>query len=238
GFDLELTLYYTLFRSIPDSDLPDHSGVMKHGFLSQKESGRGKCVKKKNTNASNLEAVKDGVVPSVTVAYGNTPKDLNDNPMAVDETNAVKIGGEWIDVVVPVELIRAINEKSSYARVMIELRADVELKDNIVVAMPKIIRERCSIGPKVGFKPHKEYKLVPKKSTASPTGNKKKGVTHTNEVSNLNPFDVLNSVDNDEELECSGDYDSEDGVASVDNDMARSLVSERVGSGTQSLLEQ
>nr|GEX55666.1 hypothetical protein [Tanacetum cinerariifolium] len=31
--------------------------------------------------------------------------------------------------------------RSSYARVMIELRADVELKDNIVVAMPKIIRE-------------------------------------------------------------------------------------------------
>ncbi|GJX70668.1 hypothetical protein Tco_0307839 [Tanacetum coccineum] len=28
--------------------------------------------------------------------------------------------------------------RSSYARVMIELRADVELKDNIVVAMPKI----------------------------------------------------------------------------------------------------
>ncbi|GKA98420.1 putative reverse transcriptase domain-containing protein [Tanacetum coccineum] len=31
--------------------------------------------------------------------------------------------------------------RSSYARVMIELRADVELKDNIIVAMPKITRE-------------------------------------------------------------------------------------------------
>ncbi|GKD48669.1 glucomannan 4-beta-mannosyltransferase 9-like protein [Tanacetum coccineum] len=31
--------------------------------------------------------------------------------------------------------------RSSYARVMIELRANVELKDNIVVAMPKITRE-------------------------------------------------------------------------------------------------
>ncbi|GKF15294.1 hypothetical protein Tco_0056756 [Tanacetum coccineum] len=31
--------------------------------------------------------------------------------------------------------------RSSYARVMIELRADVELKDNIVVAMPKITKE-------------------------------------------------------------------------------------------------
>ncbi|GJU48015.1 hypothetical protein Tco_1217570 [Tanacetum coccineum] len=34
------------------------------------------------------------------------------------------------------------------------------------------------------------------------------------------------------------DYESEDEVASVDNDMARSMASERVGFGTQSLLEQ
>ncbi|GJY40137.1 hypothetical protein Tco_0427407, partial [Tanacetum coccineum] len=38
-------------------------------------------------------------------------------------------------------------------------------------------------------------------------------------------------------VEFLGDYDSEDEVASVDNDMARSLASERVGFGTQSLLE-
>ncbi|GJT40999.1 hypothetical protein Tco_0940864 [Tanacetum coccineum] len=35
-----------------------------------------------------------------------------------------------------------------------------------------------------------------------------------------------------------GDHDSEDEVESVDNDMARSMASERVGFGTQSLLEQ
>ncbi|GKB55913.1 retrotransposon protein, putative, ty1-copia subclass [Tanacetum coccineum] len=39
-------------------------------------------------------------------------------------------------------------------------------------------------------------------------------------------------------VECSGDYESEDEVASVDNDMTRSMASERVGCGTQSLLEQ
>ncbi|GKA96142.1 cytokinin dehydrogenase 3-like protein [Tanacetum coccineum] len=138
--------------------------------------------------------------------------------------------------------------RSSYARVMIELRADVELKDNIVVVMPKITREghytcnvrveyewkppRCSscrvfghiheeclkntgvgekktvkkhsqtsrgvpVGPKIGFKHQKEYRHVPKKTTASSIGNKKKGVEPTIEVSNSNPFDVLNSVDND-----------------------------------------
>nr|GEY07060.1 hypothetical protein [Tanacetum cinerariifolium] len=201
--------------------------------------------------------------------------------------------------------------------VMIELRADMELKDNIVVTMPKFTREghyicnvhveyelkprRCiPVGLKMGFKPQKEHRPVHKKSTASYSGNKKKYVKPTIEVNNLNPFDVLNSVDNDVELgtngrttnfvnngatssessfmnvdnssscttiigkiekfkdlltsrqaifvdkdgnslknvEFPGEYDSEDEVASVDNNMAHSMVSEMVGFGTQSLLEQ
>ncbi|GJX78326.1 hypothetical protein Tco_0325137 [Tanacetum coccineum] len=145
--------------------------------------------------------------------------------------------------------------RSSYARVMIELRADVELKDNIIVAMPKITREghytcnvrveyewkppRCSsykvfghiheecpkntgdgekktvkkpsqtsrgvsVGLKMGFKSQKEYRSVTKKPNASSSGNKKKGVEPTIEVSNSNPFDVLNSVDNDVEFGTNG----------------------------------
>ncbi|GKB35789.1 hypothetical protein Tco_0880731 [Tanacetum coccineum] len=110
--------------------------------------------------------------------------------------------------------------RSSYARAMIKLRADVELKDNIVVAMPKIKGEShyicagekktlkkpsqtsqgVSVGPKMGFKPQKEYRSVPKKLNASSSGNKKKCVEPTIEVSNANPFEVLNSVDNDVEL--------------------------------------
>ncbi|GJV91656.1 hypothetical protein Tco_1539469 [Tanacetum coccineum] len=46
--------------------------------------------------------------------------------------------------------------RSSYARAMIELRADVELKDNIVVAMPKITREgfyTCKIRVEYEWKP-------------------------------------------------------------------------------------
>ncbi|GJT14892.1 retrotransposon protein, putative, ty1-copia subclass [Tanacetum coccineum] len=438
---------------------------MKHGFLSQKGSGGGRGVKKKNKDV----AVKDGVSPSVTdesvvkekqsslvdtsiptaeldkLSYlddttvmgsfqplstpvttmaGNAPgKSSYANVTSKLSGKKLNIhtlftpGGNGINMVVPVESIRAISERfanttygfflgkkvaylvvanyvrniwdamlengpwfirnnplilkkwhpdenllkedvstvpgrSSYARVMIELRADVELKDNIVVAMPKITRDchytcdvrveyewkppRCSsckvfghiheecpkntgtgekktvkkpsqtsrgvpIGPKMDFKPHKEYRPVPKKSTASSSGNKKKGVEPTIEVSNLNPFNVLNSVDNDVEfgtnrgttnlvnnratssgssfinvdnsssgttpiiekigkfedsltsgqailvdkagnplkkVEFPSEYDSEDEVASVDNDMARSMAYERVGFGTQSLLEQ
>ncbi|GKC39609.1 hypothetical protein Tco_1051993 [Tanacetum coccineum] len=52
----------------------------------------------------------------------------------------------------------------------------------------------------MGFKPQKEYRHVPKKPNASSSGNKKKGVEPTIEISNSNPFDVLNSVDNDVDL--------------------------------------
>nr|GEU83441.1 hypothetical protein [Tanacetum cinerariifolium] len=117
--------------------------------------------------------------------------------------------------------------RSSYARVMIELRVDVELKDNIAVAMPKITKEgyyTCAgekktmnkssqtsgsvpVGPKIGFKPQKEYRRVTKKPNASSSGNKKKGVEPTIEVSNSNPFDVLNSVNNDVEFESDSEVD-------------------------------
>ncbi|GJS58566.1 hypothetical protein Tco_0653350 [Tanacetum coccineum] len=122
---------------------------------------------------------------------------------------------------------------------MIKLRADVELKDNIVVAMPKITGEghytgnihveyewkppRCAsckvfghiheeclkntgacetktmkkpsqtsrgvpVGPKVGFKPHKEYRPVPKNPNANSSGNKKKDLVNNKANSNGSSF--------------------------------------------------
>ncbi|GJX59326.1 hypothetical protein Tco_0290716 [Tanacetum coccineum] len=70
---------------------------------------------------------------------------------------------------------------------------DVELKDNIVVVMPKITEEgyyTCNI--------RVEYKWKP------PSGNKKNNVKPTKEVSKSNPFEVLNSVENDVELVTNG----------------------------------
>ncbi|GKC81962.1 hypothetical protein Tco_1137679 [Tanacetum coccineum] len=52
----------------------------------------------------------------------------------------------------------------------------------------------------MAFKPQKEYLTCFKKPNASSNCNKKKGVEPTIEVSNSNPFDVLNSVDNDGEF--------------------------------------
>ncbi|GKE83883.1 reverse transcriptase domain-containing protein [Tanacetum coccineum] len=122
--------------------------------------------------------------------------------------------------------------RSSYARAMIELQADVALKDTIIVAMPKLIGEGfytcidecpnniCSnvvknlkkpsqaprgvlVGPKVGYKPVKQV-YRPKKNNVNTSGNKKKDEESTKEVSNLNPFYVLNSIENDVELGLNG----------------------------------
>nr|GEZ31583.1 ATPase, F1/V1/A1 complex, alpha/beta subunit, zinc knuckle CX2CX4HX4C [Tanacetum cinerariifolium] len=82
-----------------------------------------------------------------------------------------------------------VEKGSSYARVMIKLRVDVDLKDNIIVAMPKINGEGhyiCNVRVEYEWKP--------------PSGNKKKGVVPYIEVSNSNTFEVFNSVDNDVEL--------------------------------------
>ncbi|GJZ27718.1 RNA-directed DNA polymerase, eukaryota, reverse transcriptase zinc-binding domain protein [Tanacetum coccineum] len=318
---------------------------MERGFLSQKGSwGRG--VKEKVVSALNLEVVKDGVVPSVTVAYYNTQKDLYSDIVAMEVQNPLVDQTNAIDVVVSMESIQDISErfkntaygfflgkrvtylvlygwfelklenglwfirnhplilrkwnpdvdllkedvgnvpvqvklhgvpitvfsedglsaistklgtplmldsytydmclqswgKSSYARVMIELQADVELKDTIVVfghtqeerpkniglgvaknlKKPSQTSQGVMVGLKVGFKPHKEYRPVPKKPTANSSGNKKKAI-------------LVDEADNPlKKVECLGDYDSEDEVALVDNDMAYSLASERVGFGTQS----
>nr|GFA46909.1 hypothetical protein [Tanacetum cinerariifolium] len=145
---------------------------------------------------------------------------------------------------------------SRNARVLIEIRADVELKDNIVVAMPKLADERfysCNdecpknldaevvknmkkhsqtprgvlVGPKVGFKPVKQvYRQVEKI-------NKMKILIIEGKVT-LVDGEGKPLINGDS----SGDHDSEDEVASVHNDIAYFLASTKDGYGINSLLEQ
>ncbi|GJU86281.1 stigma-specific STIG1 family protein [Tanacetum coccineum] len=193
---------------------------------------------------------------------------------------------------------------SSYARAMIEDECPMNKDSNVVKNMkkPSQTHRGVPIGHKVGFQPAKQvYRQVSKKNNVSTSGNKKKDVEPIIEVSKSNPFDVLNSVENDVDLgtnggtsymaskevnssgssfcnvdsssisttpivdkidkmerliidgmttlvddedkpltrvDSSSDHDSEDEVASVDNDMAKFLASKDVGYGTNSLLEQ
>ncbi|GJR86612.1 hypothetical protein Tco_0210623 [Tanacetum coccineum] len=141
---------------------------------------------------------------------------------------------------------------SSYARALIEVQADVELKDNIVVAMPKIGKCPKNIDSDVVNNMKK-----PSQATRGVPVGPKKDMKPIIEVSNSNPFDVLNSVENDVDLgtnggtlnlarkvtfvddegkplakvDSSGDHDSENEVALVDNKMAIFLASKKVGYG-------
>ncbi|GJV72111.1 putative heat shock protein 70 family protein [Tanacetum coccineum] len=110
--------------------------------------------------------------------------------------------GNGIDVVVLMESIRAISErfantaygfllgkkrcKSSYAKAMIELQA--MWRGNV----PRF---------QVEFKPVKQaYRPVSTKHATNTSGSKKNDVEPTKKVSNSNPFNVLNSVENDMDL--------------------------------------
>nr|GEX50764.1 hypothetical protein [Tanacetum cinerariifolium]GEZ90590.1 hypothetical protein [Tanacetum cinerariifolium] len=139
--------------------------------------------------------------------------------------------------------------RSSYARVMIELQVDVELKDNIL-AMPKNIREShyiCVCEKKTLKKPNQTSRGVSvnlkknidpflKKSTASSSGNTNEGVVPTIEVSNSNPFEVLNSVNNVMEQGTNGGTTNLKFKELLTSGKA-TLVDD-AGFGTQSLLEQ
>ncbi|GKB27264.1 hypothetical protein Tco_0866665 [Tanacetum coccineum] len=100
--------------------------------------------------------------------------------------------GNKADVAIPLESIRAISERfanttygfflgkwvacpgrSSYARVMIELRTDEELKDTIVVDMPKLVSEgfnMCTVRVEYEWK---RPRPVSNKNGASTSGKKK-----------------------------------------------------------------
>ncbi|GJW13034.1 reverse transcriptase domain, reverse transcriptase zinc-binding domain protein [Tanacetum coccineum] len=97
---------------------------------------------------------------------------------------------------------------SSYARALIEVRANVELKDNIMVAMPKLVGEgfyMCIVHVEYEWKPPMcAYYKVSKRKNINTSGNKKKDVEPTKEVSNSNPFVVLKSVENDVDLVTNG----------------------------------
>ncbi|GJR28575.1 cytokinin dehydrogenase 3-like protein [Tanacetum coccineum] len=116
--------------------------------------------------------------------------------------------------------------RSSYARAMIELRADVKLKDNIVVDMPKLVGEgfyMCMIRVEYEWRPPRcsSCKIFghclnecPKKiasdavknlnNTRQATRGVPQGDLARQVVSNSNPFDALNSIEYDDYLGTNG----------------------------------
>ncbi|GJT72574.1 hypothetical protein Tco_1031860 [Tanacetum coccineum] len=112
--------------------------------------------------------------------------------------------------------------RSSYDRAMIELQADVELKDTIVVAMPKLNEYPKNIGSDVA-KNLKKPSQAPRGvlHNANTSGNKRKDVEFQKEVSNPNSFDVFNLVENDVNL---GTNRETSNLASKDANYSGSLL--------------
>nr|GEV74636.1 hypothetical protein [Tanacetum cinerariifolium] len=128
----------------------------------------------------------------------------------------------------------------SYSRVMIELRVDVELKDNIVMAMPKIIGEGhyiCNVHVEYEWKPPrcascKVFRHIreecPKNTSAVEKETMRKPSQTSQELITSGQAILVDEAGNPlKKVEFLGDYDSEDEVASVDNDVAHSIASER-----------
>ncbi|GJR99873.1 putative reverse transcriptase domain-containing protein [Tanacetum coccineum] len=171
-----------------------------------------------------------------------------------------------------------LSGRSSYARAMIELRADVELKDNIMecpknigagetknLKKPSQTPRGVLVGQKVGFKLAKQvFQPVSKKPSANTRTSNLASQKANSTVSSfwnvdfsspsttpiIKKIDKIEKliidgqatlVDNEgkplEKVESSGDYDSEDEVASVDNEIV-SFLARKDGYGTNSLLEQ
>ncbi|GJX33644.1 hypothetical protein Tco_0243499 [Tanacetum coccineum] len=131
------------------------------------------------------------------------------------------------------ESIRVVSKRSSYARALIEIRADVELKDTIEecpknpglgvaknLKKPSQASRGVSVGSKVRFKPAKEYRTVSKKPTTNTSSNKKKGVEPTREnveISSIGTTPVVDKIMKLEKLIIDGK------VTIVDGDGGRGL---------------
>ncbi|GKD11810.1 putative reverse transcriptase domain-containing protein [Tanacetum coccineum] len=90
--------------------------------------------------------------------------------------------------------------RASYARAMVELRASIKLKDTIMVVVPKFVSEGYTMRTI-----RVEYEWIPRrcyscKNSVSTSGKKKQARLSRQDVSNSNPFNALNSIENDEDL--------------------------------------
>ncbi|GJW48644.1 hypothetical protein Tco_0080290 [Tanacetum coccineum] len=210
-----------------------------HGQIRNQKGGKGwRDVKEKQHSSAN-DAAKDTVVISSSavdepvVAVENT-KDVNVGQTPISSTVDLNSYTSYAKLFIGESSRKSLNFHtlitparngtdvavlSGYARVMIELRADVELKDTIVnecfkkigsdvaknLKNPTQAPKGVPVSPKMGFKPIKQvYRPVSKKNNANTSGNKTKYVESRKEVSNPNPFDVLNSVENDVDLGTNG----------------------------------
>ncbi|GJQ99022.1 retrovirus-related pol polyprotein from transposon TNT 1-94 [Tanacetum coccineum] len=174
-------------------------------------------------------------------------------------------GGNGIDVVFPVDSIRVISERfanTSYGFFLGKKNGPWFIRNNPLILKKwhpdeNLLKEDVSTVPvwvKLHGVPVTTFSKDSLSAIATKLGTLLMLDSYTSDISSTTP--IIDKIKKFEELLTSGqvifvdkagnplkkvkflgEYDSEDEVASVDNDMARSMASERVGFGTQSLLE-
>nr|GEY14587.1 hypothetical protein [Tanacetum cinerariifolium] len=128
--------------------------------------------------------------------------------------------GNETDVVVPLESVRAISKRFDNMTYVFFLGKQVaypvvanydECPKNIGSDVVKNLKKPSQVPRgvliiyKVRFKPVKQvYRPLSKNKNVNTSGNKKKDVESVKEFSNPNPFDMLNSVENDVDLGTNG----------------------------------
>ncbi|GJV03218.1 hypothetical protein Tco_1336787 [Tanacetum coccineum] len=116
--------------------------------------------------------------------------------------------------------------RSSYVRTMIELQADVKLKDTIVVAMLKLVREgfyTCNIRVEYEWKHPRcaYYKMFGHVQDECP---KKIGSDVAKKLEDPSQAPRDDEGKSLKKVDYPGDHDSEDEVESTDNEMASFLA--------------
>nr|GEV26886.1 hypothetical protein [Tanacetum cinerariifolium] len=210
--------FNTFDRKIPTLAINNVMEMMKASFLDSRGRG-GKKNKSKDSGSSpsiDVSAAKEVVLPSV----------VDKNVEKEKQSSLADTTGLGSYPSLPMQETTTAGNAP-----------DVELKDNIVAAMPKLLGRATilvifvlsmsgnlldasqtpkgiSVRRKVGFKPTKQvYQPVSKEPTSNTSVNKKKNIEPTKEVSKLL-----------EKVASSCDYDSEDEVVLVDNEMASFLA--------------
>nr|GEU64900.1 hypothetical protein [Tanacetum cinerariifolium] len=135
--------------------------------------------------------------------------------------------------------LHSLRTTSLNARVF---HVDSGASEKKTVNKPSQTSQGILVGLKIGFKPQKEYRPVLKKTMLALAVIKRKVWNlllrkFENLVIDRQAIFMDKAGNPLKKVEYLGDHDSEDEVASVDNDMARDLASERTGFGNQSLLE-
>ncbi|GKC97785.1 hypothetical protein Tco_1168060, partial [Tanacetum coccineum] len=116
--------------------------------------------------------------------------------------------------------------RSCYARVMVELKADVELKDNIVMAMPKITREghyTCNVRVEYEWKPLrcsscKIFGHVHEECMKNTSAGEKKTMKKPSQTSRANNNGEFGTNGGDNNLVNNEATSSESSFMNIDND--------------------